>query len=76
MFDSAAEAEPRGQRDSADGLRGQIGEVKNDQAKASAFEQQVSRAQDLLETVFEAAPIFFLIQIFISGFLCDSVSPW
>ncbi len=51
VFNGAAEAEPRGQRDAAGGLRRQVGEVEDDQAEASAFEQQVGGAQDLLEAL-------------------------
>ena len=55
MFDGAAEAEPCCHRDVAGGLRRQVGEVEDDQAEASTFEQQVCCAQDLLETVLEGA---------------------
>src|SRR5215510_8937048 len=46
VFDGATEAEPRGQRNSARGLRWNAGQVEDDQAKASAFEQQVGGAED------------------------------
>ena len=52
MFDGAAEAEPCSQWNAAGGLRGKVGEVEDDEAEASAFEQQVGGAEDLLETVF------------------------
>src|SRR5579871_518321 len=50
VLNGAAEAEPCGQRNAAGGLRWQVGEIERDQAKASAFQQQVGRAQDLLQT--------------------------
>ena len=52
MLDGAAEAEPCGQRNAACGLVRQVAEVENDQAEASAFEQEIGGAKDLLETVF------------------------
>ena len=51
MLDGAAEAEPCGQRDAARGLRRQVAEIEDDQAEASAFEQQIGGAQDLLQAV-------------------------
>src|SRR5215468_3754885 len=55
VFDSAAEPEPCGQRDAARGLRRNVGEVEDDQAEASAFEEQVGGAEDLLQAVFGVA---------------------
>ena len=55
VLDGAAEAEPCGQRDAAGGLRREVGEVEDDQAEASAFEQQVGGAEDLLEAVERVA---------------------
>ncbi len=55
MLDGAAEAEPGSQRDTARGLRGYVADVEDDQAEASAFEQQVGGTQKLLETAFGLA---------------------
>ena len=55
VFDGPAESEPRGQRDTACRLRWDIGKVEDDQAEASAFEQQVGSAEDLLQAMFRVA---------------------
>lgn len=73
MLDGATEAEPRGQRDAARGLQRQIGEVENDQAEASAFEKQVGRAQDLLESLF-CNPIGFRFEKWLSQIWPSSLS--
>ena len=52
VFYGAAEAEPGGQRDAAGPLMRHVGEIEDDQAEASAFEQKISGAEDLLEAVF------------------------
>src|SRR5208283_2540377 len=59
VLDGAAVAEPGGQRDAAGGLRRQVGEIEDDQSKASAFEQQIGGAEDLLQTVLRVARGFF-----------------
>ena len=55
MLNGAAKAEPCGQRNAAGGLRGYLGEVEDDQAEASAFEQEVGGAEDLLKTILGLA---------------------
>jgi hypothetical protein len=57
VFNGAAEAEPGGERDAAGGLGRQVGEVEDDQAEASAFEQKVGGAEDLLEAMFGLARV-------------------
>ena len=57
VFDGAAEAEPGGQRDTARGLGRKVADVEDDQAKASAFEQQVGGAEKLLQTAFGGARV-------------------
>ncbi len=55
MLDGAAEAEPCGQRNAARGLGRQVAEIENDEAEASAFEQEIGGAKNLLETVLGLA---------------------
>ena len=55
MLDRTAEAEPCGQRNTARRLRRKVGEIEDDQAEASAFEQQVGGAEGLLEAVLGSA---------------------
>jgi hypothetical protein len=76
VFDGAAEAEPRGQRDAACCLWRQIAEIEDDQAEASAFEKQVGGAQDLLQAVLCLIYVLRSISILICSFLRVSVSPW
>ena len=52
MFYGAAEAEPGGERNAAGCRMRHLGEIEDDQAEASAFEQKISGAEDLLEAVF------------------------
>ena len=51
MLYGAAEAEPGGERDAARRGMRYVGEIQHDQAKASALEQQVGGAEDLLKAV-------------------------
>ena len=52
MLNGAAEAEPCCEWDAARGLLWYVGEIENDQAKASAFKEKIGGAEDLLEAVF------------------------
>ena len=61
----AAKAEPRGQRDAARGLRRQVAEIEDDQAEASAFEQQVGGAEDLLQAMVGLREAFSFTFIFL-----------
>ena len=76
VLDGAAEAEPCRERDAAGGLRRQVSEIEDNEAEASAFEQQVGGAENLFEAALGIVGILWFIILFKRFFLCAAVSPW